>query len=83
MALFRPGVFDPVPVGESPPETVEVAVEFRPHSLAAVVESRVAAEPAGGPSLEDAEVVVAGGMGLGAAEHFSLAEELAEGWAGW
>ena len=30
-----------------------------------------------GPSIEDAEVIVAGGMGLGAAENFSLAEELA------
>jgi len=30
-----------------------------------------------GPSIEDAEVVVAGGMGLGGPENFALAEELA------
>ena len=30
-----------------------------------------------GPSIEDAEVVVAGGIGLGSAEAFALAEDLA------
>ncbi len=32
-----------------------------------------------GPSIEDADVIVAGGRGLGAPEGFALAEELAEG----
>ena len=33
--------------------------------------------PSSGPSLEDADIIVAGGMGLGGPEHFALAEELA------
>lgn len=37
----------------------------------------VHAAQAGGPRLEDAEVVVSGGRGLGAAEHYALVEELA------
>ena len=36
-----------------------------------------AQEQASGPSIEDAEVIVAGGRGLGAPEGFRLAEELA------
>ena len=34
-------------------------------------------EQASGPSIEDAEVIVAGGRGLGAPEGFALAEDLA------
>ena len=34
-------------------------------------------EQASGPSIEDADVIVAGGIGLGAPEHFTLAEQLA------
>jgi electron transfer flavoprotein alpha subunit len=77
VALFRPGAFDPGPVGGASPEVEEVAVDFRPYSLAAVVTSREVPDQAGGVSLADAEVIVAGGMGLGGAEHFALAEQLA------
>jgi electron transfer flavoprotein alpha subunit len=35
-----------------------------------------------GPSIEDADVIVAGGRGLGAAEGFKLAEELAQALGG-
>jgi electron transfer flavoprotein alpha subunit len=77
VALFRPGSFDPDPVGDQVPEIEEVHVDFRPYSLAAVVRERRTQDRDAGPSVEDAEVIVAGGMGLGAAENFSLAEELA------
>ncbi len=77
VGLFRPGVFDPVPVGPLDPETEEVTVDFRPYSLAAVVASRELPAEDDGVSLADADVIVAGGMGLGAAEHFALAEDLA------
>ena len=39
-------------------------------------------EESTGPSIEDAEIVVAGGRGLGAPEHFTLAEELAQALGG-
>jgi electron transfer flavoprotein alpha subunit len=77
VGLFRPGVFDPVPVGLLDPETEEVTVDFRPYSLAAVVASRELPAEDDGVSLADADVIVAGGMGLGGAEHFVLAEDLA------
>lgn len=78
VALFRPGSFDPQPVGDQTPEIEEVAVDFRDYSVAAAVSSRRVPDREGGPGVEDADVIVAGGMGLGAAENFSLAEELAE-----
>ena len=58
------------------PEVVAVDVEVREHSQRATIVSQ-SPRPAEGPSIADADVVVAGGIGLGAAEHFALAEELA------
>ncbi len=78
MALFRPGSFEPAadrPSGD--PEVDEVSVELQPHSGAPGSSSQPGTGERGGPSVEDADVIVAGGMGLGAAENFALAEELA------
>ncbi len=75
IALFRPGSFEPAATGGEP-RIVNVSVELRPYSTAAVVISQHDREEEGS-SLEDADVVVTGGVGLGAAEHFALAEELA------
>jgi electron transfer flavoprotein alpha subunit len=81
LALFRAGSFDAVPSGGGEPEVVEVAPHLEEHSsLARVVEQDL--EQASGPSIEDAEVIVAGGRGLGAPEHFTLAEELAKALGG-
>jgi electron transfer flavoprotein alpha subunit len=77
LALFRAGSFDAAAVGGGAPEVVEVAPSFAAHSTGAkVVEQQL--EESSGPSIEDAEIVVAGGRGLGAAENFTLAEELAK-----
>jgi electron transfer flavoprotein alpha subunit len=40
------------------------------------------AEESSGPSIEDADVIVAGGRGLGAPDNFTLAEELAKALGG-
>jgi electron transfer flavoprotein alpha subunit len=75
LALFRPGSFDVAATGGEP-RIEAVTVAFREHSRSATVVSQQLKE-SGGPSIEDAEVIVAGGIGLGAAENFSFAEELA------
>jgi electron transfer flavoprotein alpha subunit len=77
VALFRPGSFDPVPVPHRTPEIEDVTVELREYSVAAAVSSRRVQHEGAGPSIEDADVIVAGGMGLGAADNFALAEDLA------
>ena len=53
-----------------------VDVAFRDFSTQAMLVEQ-AQEAASGPSIEDADVIVAGGRGLGAPEGFALCEELA------
>ena len=72
---MRSGAFEPVETGGT--ATVqEVAVTLQDFSTAARMVER-AHEQASGPSIEDADVIVAGGRGLGTPEGFKLAEELA------
>jgi electron transfer flavoprotein alpha subunit len=80
LALFRAGSFDPVETGGSA-EVVPAAVELEQHSRAATIVSQEV-EQSSGPSIEDADVIVAGGRGLGAPENFTLAEELARALGG-
>ena len=81
LALFRAGSFDAAPVGGGPPEVLSAAVQLQEHSQAArIVDQQL--EEASGPSIEDADVIVAGGRGLGAPESFTLAEELARALGG-
>jgi electron transfer flavoprotein alpha subunit len=81
LALFRAGSFDATPSGGGEPQVVPVAVELEQHSRAATVVGQEL-EEAGGPSIEDADIIVAGGRGLGAPENFTLAEELAKALGG-
>jgi electron transfer flavoprotein alpha subunit len=75
LALIRTGTFDPVQSGgEAEVERVDVALEDF-STLAKMIEQ--AHEESDGPSIEDADVIVAGGRGLGAPENFALLEELA------
>jgi len=81
LALFRAGSFDVVAGGGGAPEVVEVAPAFLAHSTLATLAGQET-EASSGPSIEDADIVVAGGRGLGAPEHFALAEELAKALGG-
>jgi len=75
LALVRSGAFDPVESGGS--ATVEnVTVTPQDFSTAARMVEQ-AHEETSGPSIEDADVIVAGGRGLGSPDGFKLAEDLA------
>ena len=77
VALFRPGSFAAVPAtAERAPSVEALTVAFSEHTTAAriVEQSRRVDE---GPALADADVIVAGGIGLGSPEGFELAEQLA------
>ena len=80
LGLFRAGALDPV---EQPAAgTVErFEPELQEHSLAAEMVEQAHAEESG-PSIEDANVIVAGGRGLGEPEKFALVEELAKALGG-
>jgi len=80
LALFRTGTFDPV---EAPtePEVERVEVKLEDFSTRATMVEQ-AHEESEGPSIEDADVIVAGGRGLGGPETFALIEELAKALGG-
>jgi electron transfer flavoprotein alpha subunit len=80
LALIRSGTFEPVEGGGSA-EVTKVPVEVEDWSKQAVMLER-AHEESEGPSIEDAEVIVAGGRGLGKPENFSLVEGLAKALGG-
>ncbi len=80
LALVRSGTFDPVESGGS--ATVErVTAEFQDFSTQAQLVEQLQ-EASSGPSIEDADTIVAGGRGLGAPEGFELCEELADALGG-
>jgi electron transfer flavoprotein alpha subunit len=80
LALFRTAAFDPAPTGGSA-EVEDVAVELQEHSTGAAMLEQ-AHEQRTGPSIEDADVIVAGGRGLGKPEGFGMLEELAKALGG-
>jgi electron transfer flavoprotein alpha subunit len=80
IALVRTGTFDPVESGgQAEIEQLEVRLEDF-STRAKMIEQ--AHEENEGPSIEDAEVIVAGGRGLGGPENFGLVEELAKALGG-
>ena len=76
VGLFRAGAFDAGRARRDAPRSRASPSRSQEHSLLAeLVDRRV--DETSGPSIEDADIVVAGGRGLGAPEKFALAEELA------
>ena len=80
LALFRSGAFDAAATGGQP-EVVDVEAELADFSLEATMVEQ-AHEESEGPSIEDADVIVAGGRGLGGPDNFALVEELAQALGG-
>ena len=81
LAVFRTGSFDSLAGEGGEADVRDVAVAFEQHStLVELVEQ--AEEAASGPSIEDADVIVAAGRGLGGPERFELVEELARALGG-
>ena len=82
LALIRTGTFDPPSKeGTGQAQISEVDVSLEDFSTQATMIEQ-AHEESEGPSIEDAEVIVAGGRGLGGPENFALVEELAKALGG-
>ena len=80
IALFRAGSFDPLPTnGEAAVE--DVSAELEGFSTLATLTGHDTEEQSG-PSIEDADIIVAGGRGLGGPEGFAQLEELAKALGG-
>ena len=80
IALLRTGSCEPQRTGGEP-QVEDVSAELPEHAQAARMVEQAHAQ-AEGPKLEEADVIVAGGRGLGAAEGFELCEQLAEALGG-
>jgi len=80
LAMFRPGTFDPVEAGGEA-EVTDLSPQFEDFSTQAAMLEQAHAESEG-PSIEDADVIVAGGRGLGSPENFALVEALAKALGG-
>jgi electron transfer flavoprotein alpha subunit len=80
LGIFRAGALDAVETGGSA-EVKDAAVQLEDFSTQAEMVEQAHAEQQG-PSIEDADVIVAGGRGLGEPEKFALAEELAQALGG-
>ena len=81
LALVRSGTFEPAEVNGGAAEIRDVPVEVEDWSRQAVMLEQ-AHEESTGPSIEDADVIVAGGRGLGAPDGFGALEELAKALGG-
>ncbi len=80
LGIFRAGALDAVETGGSA-EVKDAPVQLEDFSTQAEMVEQAHAEQQG-PSIEDADVIVAGGRGLGEPEKFALAEELAQALGG-
>ena len=80
IALFRSGTFDPKETGgEAQVEDASVDVQEFSKAATMIEQAHAGSE---GPSIEDAQVIVAGGRGLGGPENFKLVEELSQALGG-
>jgi electron transfer flavoprotein alpha subunit len=80
IGIFRAGALDATELAGAN-EVKDAAVELEDFSTLAEMLEQAHAEQQG-PSIEDADVIVAGGRGLGDPEKFALAEELAKALGG-
>ncbi len=79
--IGRLNAFDIAEGGEGSAEVIDVDIQLEDHSTKAVMVQR--GEQRGADvNIEDADILVAGGRGLGKAEGFELAEALAEALGG-
>ena len=80
--IGRLNAFDVAEGGSGEAEVVDVDVELSEWSTKATMVSRGETGDEGGVNIEDADILVGGGRGLGEKDNFKLAEELAQSMGG-
>jgi electron transfer flavoprotein alpha subunit len=82
IVIGRLNAFDTEERGTGDAEVVDIDVELSDWSTRAKMVSRGESGDEGGVNIEDAELLVGGGRGLGEKENFKLAEDLADALGG-
>lgn len=78
MGTVRPNVFKkPEPDYSKTGEIIKVASKVKPEDIRTKMLELIKLSTGGGVNLEEAEIIVSGGRGMGKPENFSLIEELA------
>ncbi|MDJ0961214.1 MAG: electron transfer flavoprotein subunit alpha/FixB family protein [Acidimicrobiia bacterium] len=77
IVVTRPKAFPAEPAGGAEPAVVAIAMPETGHAGSAQVLSRHV-EASEGPDLEEADVIISGGRGLGNADGFAMMDELAK-----
>ena len=81
IGLVRSGTFEAMPAGDGAPAVVDAPVVLEDFSTRATMADREVAAGEG-PAIDEAEIIVAGGRGLGSPDNFGLVEGLAEALGG-
>jgi electron transfer flavoprotein alpha subunit/NAD-dependent dihydropyrimidine dehydrogenase PreA subunit len=77
MATVRPGIFKEPEISNKKPIITEIEYKFKEKDLVTKIIKVIEREKSS-VNLEDAEIIVAGGRGVGSKENFKIIEELAE-----
>ena len=77
MATVRPGVFEKLPLGENDATVENVEIKFNPNDIRTKI-VEIIKEHKDIVDISEANVLVAGGRGIGSEENFKMLKELAE-----
>lgn len=77
MATVRPGVFEKLPLGENDATVENVEIEFKANDIRTKI-VEIVKEHKDIVDISEANVLVAGGRGVGSEENFTMLKELAE-----
>ncbi|MCK4758239.1 MAG: electron transfer flavoprotein subunit alpha, partial [Thermoplasmata archaeon] len=79
MATVRPNVMKAVEVAEvGTPEVIDVPSKVDPKGLKVKILETISTMEVGSRSLEEVDIIVSGGRGMGSAENYGILEELAD-----
>lgn len=81
MSTVRPGIFDPIEKRDSEPKITVIEKDFKEEDSVSKI-LKVIKKEHEGVKLDEAEIIVAGGRGVGSKENFKIIEDLADALGG-
>ncbi|MFX1376825.1 MAG: electron transfer flavoprotein subunit alpha/FixB family protein [Promethearchaeota archaeon] len=79
MVTIRPNVFDKSEIEDKkPPEIIEYPVDLDPHKLKTKINKKIETTISDVKPIDEADIIVSGGRGIGSKENFKIIQELAD-----